>query len=181
MHYLQFSLIIKEFYNSYISLNDTDLNKYNTLQGKIDDLLFVDDGTCPRCGLNLSVDKINNVNNHKLTSFKTITSNVSFPKCLIISFDLETGGNIIADYDNLILYQNKIRQLLNYSIKLNDFIYELIGLINMPSSDHFTCSIFNKRIKDSFISGNNYYYNDGYHHNSKIFKEKFNLNSLDFF
>ena len=51
-----------------------------------------------------------------LSSFRTITDNVSFPKGIIISFDLE-ADNILDDYSNLIFYQNKL--LIYWSIILN--------------------------------------------------------------
>ena len=44
----------------------------------------------------------------------------------------------------------------------------------MYSYDHFTASLINTKTNNSYIKENNYYYNDGFHDNSKIFCESVN-------
>ena len=51
----------------------------------------------------------------------------------------------------------------------------------MYSYDHFTASLINTKINNSYIKENNYFYNDGYHNNSKIYYENFkNIQFSDF-
>ena len=44
----------------------------------------------------------------------------------------------------------------------------------MYNYDHFTASLINTKINNSYIKENNNYYNDGQHNNSKIYYENFN-------
>ena len=82
--------------------------------------------------------------------------------------------NLLNDFQNLKTNQNKIIPLLNKSLVMNNKIYELSGIINMYSYNHFTASLINTKNNNSYIKENNYYYNDGYHDNSKIFCESVN-------
>ena len=82
---------------------------------------------------------------------------------------MESNGNLINDFQNLKNNQNKIIHLLNETLEIKNNIYELSGIINMYSYDQFTASIINNKNNNSYIKENNYYYNDGFHDNSKIF------------
>ena len=75
--------------------------------------------------------------------------------------------------------QPNIRKILEYNISIKSNRYELVGLIHMPSYDHYTASIFNNNFNNNYIVRDNYYYNDAFKNNSMIYHEKFDKNNLD--
>ena len=64
---------------------------------------------------------------------------------------------MIKNHETLKNNQNKILKCLEFNIKIDNKIYELIGVINMPFFDHYTASIFNIKIQNSYISEYNYH------------------------
>ena len=161
------------YIKSYISVTLEDLNKIKNLDEKIESLFYIDDCVCSKWGINLSTNKFDTNTLKDNSSFKTICTNIIYPKILIFNFDLESNGNLINDFKNLKNNQNKIIHLLNETLEIKNNIYELSGIITMYSYDQFTASIINNKNNNSYIKENNYYYNDGFHDNSKIFSESF--------
>jgi len=75
-------------------------------------------------------------------------------------------------------YQNIIIDILSFKIILNNKNYELKGLINIYSDDHYTLSNLNSKLNTLYVKFNKNYYNDSFHNNSKIYKEDFHLKNL---
>ena len=65
---------------------------------------------------------------------------------------------MIKNHETLKNNQNKMLKCLEFNIKIDNKIYELIGFIYMPFFDHYTASICNNiKIKNSYISEYNYH------------------------
>ena len=142
-------------------------------------LLFnIADCTCAVCGLSLSEIRIPLNERKKLSTFTTVVTKVEYPKFLILHFDLENNNSSSVNYDILKNYQNKILDILSFNIILNNKIYELKGLINMYSDDHYTASIINSKLNTLYVKKNKNYFNDAFHNNSKIYEQDFILEDL---
>ena len=84
-----FSLNIDEFYKSYISVTLEKFNKIKNLDVKIESLFYINDCVCPKCGINLSTNKLDIKTLKDNSSFKTICTNIIYTEILIFNFDLE--------------------------------------------------------------------------------------------
>ena len=120
-------LEINEQFNPYISINIEDLNMFGNLSLKINDLLYIDDSSCPRCCVNLIKNKL--LDEYTSKCFKTKTENIVMPKIIIFSFDLEQTSNLKDDYDILKNNQNKILSKLDYNIIFENNNYHLSTVI----------------------------------------------------
>ena len=178
--FCDYNLEKNEFFCPYITMNEKDLNSNLSIEGRINNLLVIEDSSCPNC-CSTYLKKSNVIESKYLNCFKSITSNIDYPNILIISFDLECSNNMISNYNNLIKYQNKIVNLLKYNISINNIKYNLCGLINMPTYNHFSASIINSKFHNKYVGGGKNYYNDALVDNSKIFGFDFNITELQSF
>ena len=81
---------------------------------------------------------------------------MSYPAFLFLLFDFQ--------YSDLVKYKDNIYKLLDDKIPLNLKIeYKLVGLIAVPSKNHYNTIIFNPlgSTINSYFSSNNIYYHDG--------------------
>ena len=86
-----------------------------------------------------------------------------------------------SNYNNLIKYQNKIVNLLKYNISINNIKYNLCGLINMPTYNHFSATIINSKFHNKYVNKYKNIYNDALSNNSKIFEFDFDIHKLNSF
>ena len=77
--------------------------------------------------------------------FKTIINIIKYPKILIIIFDVENTDDFSNNDNNLKILQKGIIDLLNYIINIDNKLYFLIGLINMPGDNHYTNTLINTK------------------------------------
>lgn len=91
-------------------------------------------------------------------------------KYQIIEYPFIISINISMNYNTLKINNNKIIKLFNQDFMLNDRFYYLVGIVLMPSEDHFICifknfnTIFNMQLNSWYIyddlNGNIKYYNN---------------------
>ena len=78
---------MEEYYSAYISILLEDFNLYNNLPDKLENLLIIEDSSCPKCCINLLKNKL--LDKKSSSCFKKATENIIFHNILIFSFDLE--------------------------------------------------------------------------------------------
>ena len=100
---------------------------------------------------------------------------------LIFTFDVENSDDYRVNYNNLQNFQEEIIGLLNYTINIYNKEYYLVGLINMPTDNHYSSSLINTKYENKYIRKFKNYYNDAKENNSIILEDDFSLENLNLF
>ena len=171
-----YNINIEEYFNSYITINLEELNKYKNIEDKIHDLLIVSYCSCPVCGINY-INKLEKDEKYKYC-FKSSFEIISYPKYIFFLFDMEVSDNSLINYENLKQNQNKILSLLRYQFNFDNKRYRLLGIINMPQFNHYNSCIINCNYNNNYVQINKNFYCDCKVNNSEIYSENFEQNNI---
>lgn len=162
--------------NSFINYKVLDLENKTHIELLINNLLTNLLSTCSICGY-----ENGKVYDAKNPTFYRIILKKEMPKFLFITFDLlkeDDIGNIEIlqkiEYKRRLNYQNIISSIHTDTIKINNFNYNVKGIISKPQYNHFTSFIMNYTGNNNNLKLNKSYYYDGMSINHNI-KEISNL------
>ena len=106
------------------------------------------------------------------------TGSVQTFKYKIIEYPFFLSINISIQYEELNIYRNKIVTLFNNDFKIANFSYSLLGVVLMPSNNHFIC-LFKNKSKILNLQNDIWYLYDDLNGNIKSVNDIGKLNILN--